>query len=148
MFSYCLKITLIITNLLYKLEKKMNYSYQCFWKKHEKRNKHPKTYAFKIIPKNRGLHWNVKRKYSRARFLSSDLWVMSPARFRCATLLPHEFVYWFLYYFLKPFSQQNRRNSLITLFLQENMNIMYTSKASSLKLPQNKGVENVQIKKW
>ena len=30
---------------------------------------------------------DVKNKNSRARFWSSDLWVMGPARFHCATLL-------------------------------------------------------------
>ena len=31
-----------------------------------------------------------QKKLIRARFRSSDLWVMGPPRFRCATLMLHE----------------------------------------------------------
>ena len=46
-----------------------------------------KNISLRLESETKYLQNKLRKKHSRARFWSSDLWVMGPARFHCATLL-------------------------------------------------------------
>ena len=46
-----------------------------------------KNVSLRLESETKYLQNKLRKKHSRARFWSSDLWVMGPARFHCATLL-------------------------------------------------------------